>query len=267
MTESILKDVEEIARGAGALIMEMRASKRRVDFKSARDMVTEVDRASETFIVKTIRERYPDHSILAEEGGGTGETDALYRWIIDPLDGTTNFVHDFPIFAVSIGVEKAGQLYAGAVYHPVLDECFTAGLGQGAFLNGKQIHVSHTSKLGESILGTGFPYANNSFFELNMKLWASVYGKTQGLRRAGAAALDLAWVACGRMDGFWEFNMKPWDMAAGALLVTEAGGQVTDALGNKLDLDAGDLAAGNPRIHRQIIKEINDVLDWDIKGS
>lgn len=259
--EKLMQDSEGIARGAGDLIMKIRARDRRITFKSSRDMVTEVDEASESFIVKEIRTRHPEHAILAEEGSSYEKAGAEYRWIIDPLDGTTNFVHDFPVFAVSIGIEFRGELCAGAVYNPIMDECFTAGLGKGAFLNGESISVSSAKGLGESILATGFPYFNDDYFDMNMDLWKGIYGKTQGLRRAGAAAIDLAWVACGRLDGYWEFSLKPWDMAAGALIVSEAGGVVTGPLGEALDLNSGNLIAANPQIHDHLLKEFKAFED------
>ena len=255
--DKLISDAGQIARAAGQLILEMSTKQRQISYKSARDMVTEVDKASEDFIVSEIRFRYPDHEILAEEGGSTISKSSSYRWIIDPLDGTTNFVHGFPVFAVSIGIELDGELYAAAVFDPNQNELFTAGLGKGALLNGAPIHVSKTLELGKSLLATGFSYFNDDYFKLNMELWASIYGKTQGLRRAGAAAIDLAWLACGRLDGVWEFSLKPWDIAAGALLVTEAGGIISGPQGEALDLSTGHIIAGNPNIHPEIIKEIS----------
>jgi len=259
--DNLMRDSETIARAAGDLIMGMRQQNRRISFKSARDMVTEVDQASEAYIVGEIQNRYPMHAILAEEGSGYGKQGAAYRWIIDPLDGTTNFVHGFPIFAVSIGVEYEGELIAGAVHNPIMDECFVAGKGKGAFLNGEIIHVSSTSTLADSILATGFPYINDDYFDQNMDIWTTIYGKTQGLRRAGAAAIDLVWVACGRLDGYWEFSLKPWDMAAGALIVREAGGVVTGPRGETLDLDSGNLIAANPELYRPLLDELGDVME------
>lgn len=253
----LIKEAGDIARAAGNLILELSSHERRISYKSARDMVTEVDQASEDFIVSEIMQRFPEHEILAEEGGESTSNDSSYRWIIDPLDGTTNFVHGFPVYAVSIGIEYQGKLYVGAVYDPNREELFTAGLGQGAFINGEPISVSDTSDLGKSLLATGFSYFNDDYFKLNMELWASIYGKTQGLRRAGAAAIDLAWLACGRLDGLWEFSLKPWDIAAGALLVTEAGGITSGPEGEALDLQQGHIIAANPSIHPEIIKEIS----------
>ncbi len=255
--DQLISDAGRIARSAGDLILKMSSRERQISYKSARDMVTEVDRASEEHIVSKINRLYPQHEILAEEGGASTPTDSSYKWIIDPLDGTTNFVHGFPVFAVSIGVEFENELIAAAVYDPIRKELFTAGMKRGAFLNDEPISVSQTQELGKSLLATGFSYFNDDYFQLNMELWASIYGKTQGLRRAGAAALDLAWLACGRLDGLWEFNLKPWDIAAGALLVVEAGGLVSGPSGDALDLSAGHIIAANPNIHPYIIKEIS----------
>lgn len=252
-----MTDAGRIAKTAGELILEISTQERQISYKSARDMVTEVDQASEKYIVSEIYKSYPTHDILAEEGSGDDARHSDYLWIIDPLDGTTNFVHGFPVFAVSIGVQFKGELYAAAVYDPNRDELFTAGRGMGAFLNGKGIHTSLTTDLGKSLLATGFSYFNDNYFKLNMELWTSIYGKTQGLRRAGAAAIDLAWLACGRLDGLWEFSLKPWDIAAGALLVQEAGGVVSGPVGEELNMDKGHIIAANPYIHPQIISEIS----------
>jgi len=255
--DNLVKDAGFIARAAGELILTLRSRERQISYKSAREMVTEVDQASENYIISEIARLYPEHEILAEEGGASTSSQSPYKWIIDPLDGTTNFVHGFPVFAVSIGIQFENELYAAAVYDPNRQELFTAGRQRGAFLNGEPISVSKTQELGKSLLATGFSYFNDDYFKLNMELWASIYGKTQGLRRAGAAAIDLAWLACGRLDGLWEFSLKPWDIAAGALLVKEAGGLVSGPQGEALDLATGHIIAANPSIHADIIREIN----------
>ncbi|MBT3228883.1 MAG: inositol monophosphatase [Candidatus Marinimicrobia bacterium] len=255
--DQLIKDAGTIAKSAGEIILELNSHERQISYKSARDMVTEVDQASENYIVSEINRLYPEHEILAEEGGASTPNQSPYKWIIDPLDGTTNFVHGFPVFAVSIGIQFENELFAAAVFDPNRHELFTAGRDRGAFLNGEPISVSKTHELGKSLMATGFSYFNDDYFKLNMELWASIYGKTQGLRRAGAAAIDLAWLACGRLDGLWEFSLKPWDIAAGALLVKEAGGLVSGPLGEDLDLSTGHIIAANPSIHPHIIKEIS----------
>ncbi len=255
--DQLIHDAGSIARSAGELILTLSSKERQISYKSGRDMVTEVDQASEHYIVSEIHRLYPEHEILAEEGSGSSSHTSPYKWIIDPLDGTTNFVHGLPIFAVSIGIQFEDELFVAAVYDPHRQELFTAGRGQGAFLNGESIFVSQTHELSKSLLATGFSYFNDDYFKLNMELWASIYGKTQGLRRAGSAAIDLAWLACGRLDGLWEFSLKPWDIAAGALLVTEAGGQVSGPQGEVINLTAGHIIAANPSIHPHIIKEIS----------
>ncbi len=253
----LIIDAGNIAKGAGIIINRLSVQQRIISYKSTRDMVTEVDKAAEEYIISAIHKCYPKHNILAEESGKITNGDSDYRWIIDPLDGTTNFVHGFPVYAVSIAVEYQGNLTAAAVYDPNRDELFVAGKHMGALLNGDIINISTNEELGGSLLATGFSYIEDDYFKLNMDLWTSIYSKTQGLRRAGSAALDLAWLACGRLDGFWEFGLKPWDMAAGALLVTEAGGIVSNPSGAPLDLNQGHIIAANPHIHAEIVKEIS----------
>lgn len=260
MTEQFLKEASHIARSAGELIMEMQAQDRKVSYKSARDMVTEVDQACENLIVSALQERFPDHNILAEEGGDHENRESDYQWIIDPLDGTTNFVHGFPAYCVSIGLHYQNQALLGVIYDPLRDEIFTASRGNGAFLNNKPIEVSKTDSLDRSLLATGFPYANDETFDLNMQLWVKIYGQTQGLRRAGAAALDLAWTACGRLDGFWEMELKPWDMAAGVLLVTEAGGSVSSPTQDQFSIFAGNVVATNAKLHTILKTEIKTII-------
>ena len=247
---------EEISRKAGERILEMSGESRSIVFKGQRDMVTQVDSAAETLIVEALQSRFPHHAILAEEGGAETGQNSDFRWIIDPLDGTTNFVHGFPIFCVSIGLEYQGEIIAGAIYDPTRDELFSAGKGLGASLNAQEIKVSETTLLGKSLMATGFPYTNNEHFDLNMQAWVGIYGLTQGLRRAGAAAIDLAWVACGRMDAYWEFCIKPWDMAAGMLLVKEAGGKVSDPYGNKVAFSEGHILASNGQLHHEMITQL-----------
>lgn len=222
------------------------------------DFVTEVDRAAEAAIIEILREAYPDYGILAEESGLTdaGEGGKDYQWVIDPLDGTTNFIHGFPQYSVSIGLTYKGQLNQALVYDTTRNEMFTASKGGGAFLNERRIRVSKRTKLEEALVGTGFPYRVFDHIDTYLAIFKDLTQKTAGMRRPGAASLDLSWVACGRLDGFWEFGLSPWDMAAGALIITEAGGLVSDLAGEAGYLDSGNLVAGNPKVFAQLLQVI-----------
>ena len=220
--------------------------------KGRNDYVSQADVEAERAVLDVLTRAYPDHGIIAEESGEREGSE--YTWIIDPLDGTTNFLHGFPMFAVSVAVKRAGVLEHGVVYDPLHDEMFTASRGEGAQLNGKRIRVSTTRKLTPSLLGTGFPFRDLGIIEPWMRSFQSLLPKTSGIRRAGAAALDLAYVAAGRLDGFWEFGLKPWDMAAGALLIREAGGLVADVSGGQDFLENGNLVAANPLIFEEFRK-------------
>jgi len=238
------------ARRAGsALIKKMvNLEKLRVEQKGRNDFVSEADLAAEKAIINCILKHYPDHAILAEESGVQGESDTV--WIIDPLDGTTNFLHGFPVFAVSIGVQVKGRMEHGVVYDPLRQELFTATRGQGAHLEGRRIRVSGRKQLQHSLIGTGFPYRQaDDQVEPYMDMLAKVVRSSAGVRRPGAAALDLAYVAAGRLDGFWETGLAPWDLAAGSLLIREAGGIISGLDGGEDFLDSGNVLAGSPKIY------------------
>ncbi|MBI5178491.1 MAG: inositol monophosphatase [Nitrospinae bacterium] len=222
-----------------------------VEHKGTINLVTEVDLECEKLITHAIAEEFPDHAILAEEGTDI-KTDGGYAWYVDPLDGTTNYAHGFPVFAPSIALAYQGQPVLGAVYDPLRDEMFSGIKGGGAYLNGKRIAVSTAKEMDHALLGTGFPYDLRTNTNNNMENFNRVALRCQAIRRAGAAAIDLCYVACGRFEGFWEQWLYPWDMAAGALFVTEAGGVVTDMKGRPLDLFGKSICAANPAIHPQL---------------
>jgi myo-inositol-1(or 4)-monophosphatase len=251
----------EIARRAGALLLEYLARGVKTEYKGAGtvDVVTEADRASEKLIVESLRAAFPDHGIVGEEGSRSHPT-GEYLWYVDPLDGTTNFAHGFPVFCVSIGLAKKNEVIAGVVFDPTRNELFAAERGSGASLNGKRIHVSQVSTLGESLLGTGFP-SKKRHLNPNIHFYHQLTLKSHGLRRAGSAALDLSCVASGRYDGYWEFNLNAWDTSAGVLLVEEAGGKVTHVDGTKFDVAASrDVLATNGRIHQELMDEMQAVI-------
>ena len=257
----------EIAREAGALLHEHFARGVQTEYKGDVDLVTVADRASEKLIRTRLAEAFPDHGIYGEEG--TRERlDAEFRWYVDPLDGTTNFAHGFPQFCVSLGLERRpagakpgedGTLAAAVVYDPMRDELFTAERGQGAALNGKPIHVSQVAELAEALLATGFP-SRKRHANPNVHFYQEFTLRSHGLRRAGSAALDLAYVACGRVDAFWEFNLNPWDTAAGFLLVLEAGGCVTDFSDAPVRLASDQVLASNGLIHAELIGLFGDMF-------
>ena len=251
------------ARRAGALINR---AARDVDVlpvtrKRHNDFVTEVDKSAERAIIDILHRAYPDHAILAEESGATagkaGESE--YTWIIDPLDGTTNFIHGFPQYAVSIGLRHKGVLAHGVIYDPTKNELFTASRGRGAFLDERRIRVSKRLQLEEALIGTGFPFRDLQSLDEYLAMFREFTIRTAGIRRAGAAALDIAYVAAGRLDGFWEMGLSPWDMAAGALMVQEAGGLVGDFRGDSGYLESGRIVCGNPKIFSQMLQVIGPV--------
>lgn len=246
------------ARRAGQIInrASLDIGQLKVGVKQQADFVTEVDKLAENAILEIIGETYPEHAILAEESGSSGRADAEYQWIIDPLDGTTNFIHGFPQYAVSIALAHKGVLSHAVVYDTTRNDLYTASKGAGAFLNEKRMRVSKRNRLDEALLGTGFPYRSFEHIDTYLAIFRELAQKTAGMRRPGSAALDLAYVAAGRLDGFWEFGLSPWDMAAGALLISEAGGLVGGPTGEPTYLDSGNMIAGNPKIFAQLLQTI-----------
>jgi myo-inositol-1(or 4)-monophosphatase len=247
------------ARRAGSIInrASLDVDKLKISVKQQSDFVTEVDRAAEDAIIEVLREAYPSYGILAEESGlsDTSST-SEYQWIIDPLDGTTNFIHGVPQYAISIGLSHKGAMTQAVIYDPNRNELFTASKGGGAFLNDKRIRVSKRTRLNESLIGTGFPYRMFDHVDAYLAIFKDMAQKTAGMRRPGAASLDLAWVACGRMDGFWELGLSPWDIAAGVLLIAEAGGLVSDLAGESNYMKTGNVVGGNPKIFSQLLQII-----------
>lgn len=229
------------------------------EYKGEIDIVTEIDKRCEDTVIATIKESFDDHAILAEESGGKKEIQGP-TWIIDPLDGTTNFFHSYPSVCTSIALADTTGVLVGGIYDPLRDELFRAEKGTGAFLNEKVIKVSKAKDLNTSLLATGFPYDRREKADYYLKFFKEFMMRTQGTRRAGAAALDLCHVACGRLDGFWEFNLKPWDIAAGILIVEESGGTVSDFLGNKIDLFGNQTLASNGNIHAEMVKVLKPNL-------
>ena len=253
------------ARRAGSLINRASVDRTQLEIraKRANDFVTQVDKAAESAIIDIIRQAYPDHSILGEESGAmegknpSGSTSkAEYRWIIDPLDGTTNFIHGFPQYCVSIALQHRGAIEHGVVYDPAKNELFTASKGRGAFLDDRRIRVTKCANLKDALVGTGFPFKEMSRLDLYFRQLREVMQTSSGVRRAGAAALDLAYVAAGRLDAFWELGLAPWDMAAGALLIQEAGGMVGDLSGDAGWLEGGDIAAATPKVFTQLLSAL-----------
>lgn len=240
----------DAAREAGGILLQEFDRPVKISYKGEVDIVTQADKRSEQAIVARLRAYFPKHAIVAEEGGGS-ESDSPFRWHVDPLDGTTNFAHGYPCFAVSIGLEESGELIAGVVNNPVSGELFTAVQGEGAYLNQKQIHVSPIEKLAASLLVTGFPSVKRSQ-NPNIYYYWDFTLRSHGVRRDGSAALDLASVACGRFEGFWEFGLHSWDTAAGVLLVREAGGTVTQFNGQPYRLGDRELLASNGNVHTEM---------------
>ncbi len=246
---------------AGDIILENlgRISKDDIDTKQASDFVTYVDRESERIILSTIQKEFPLHHFLAEESvkeATTGE----YRWIIDPLDGTTNFIHGYPVFSVSIALEFRGEIILGLVFDPLRNEVFTAEKGTGAFLNGRPVSVSAVSELRHGLIATGFPFRKKEMIDEYLRLFKNIFHRVSDIRRAGSAALDLAHLACGRCDGFFEIGLSPWDIAAGSILIKEAGGIITDFGGGADYLLTGNIVGGTPAVHGKILEEVKGVF-------
>jgi myo-inositol-1(or 4)-monophosphatase len=253
----ILNIAVRAARRAGSIINRaaLDGSALEVKSKHVHDYVTQVDRAAEEAIIGIVHKAYPDHAFLAEESGSSG-AEAEYRWIIDPLDGTTNFIHGFPQYCVSIAVEQRGALAHAVIYDPGRNELFTASKGRGAFLNDRRIRVSKCARMQDALVGTGFPFKELKRVELYLGQLRRLMSDASGVRRAGAAALDLAYVACGRLDAFWELGLSPWDMAAGALLIQEAGGLVGDLEGDSGFMDSGDVCAATPKLFPALLEAL-----------
>ncbi len=243
------------ARKAGDYIMHSSENLDRIytEEKQAHDYVTDVDRTAEKIIIDTILQAYPQHSILAEESGELTQADDT-QWIIDPLDGTTNFIHGFPHYAVSIGVRQGRKIEHGVIYDPVRNDLFTASRGQGAQLNNRRMRVSQQNNMDHALLGTGFPFRCEALIEPYMKGFQKVIPRVSGIRRAGSAALDMAYVAAGHLDAYWEMGLNIWDIAAGVVLIREAGGFISDLQGGESHLETGDILVGNPKIFKQLLQ-------------
>ena len=250
--------MQAMAREAGALLMGYFRQHVKIEYKGDVDLVTVADRKSEALILERIRKHFPTHDVIGEEGTRI-ETGSDYKWYVDPLDGTTNFAHGYPVFCVSLAVEHRKQRIAGVIYDPTRDEMFSAAIGGGAMLNDEAIHVSTTANLGESLIATGFP-SQKRHKNPNIYFYHQLTLRTHGVRRAGSAALDLCNVAAGRFDGFWEFNLNPWDTAAGVLIVQEAGGIVTDFSGGEFQITSRETLASNGLIHDALLGEFKEIF-------
>lgn len=254
------------ARNAAKVIMRYldRIDSLSIELKSRNDFVSQVDRQAEAEIIQVLQEAYPQHAILAEESGAN-EKDSEYQWIIDPLDGTTNYLHGFPQFAISIALKHKNRLTAAVVYDPLKNELFSAARGEGALLNDRRIRVSQQRGLEGALIGTGFPFRQPEHLETYLNTFRAIHKDTAGIRRAGSAALDLCYVAAARLDGFWELGLNAWDMAAGALIVREAGGIVTDFSGEGNYLETGNVIAGATKVYQPMYEAIKPHLTEDLK--
>jgi myo-inositol-1(or 4)-monophosphatase len=258
-----LSPMQELAREAGDLLMSY-FGKVAIEYKGDADLVTKADRTSEKLIVERIRRRWPDHDLIGEEGSRT-ETGSDYRWFVDPLDGTTNFAHGYPVFCVSLALEYKKQRIAGVIFDPNRNEMFAAEKGGGARINGASIHVSSTPRLQESLVATGFP-SHKRHKNPNIHFYHQLTLRSHGVRRAGSAALDLCYVACGRYDAFWEFNLNSWDTAAGVLIVEEAGGNVSNFSGQPFSIDSRQVLATNTLLHQELLHEFAEIFAGRVEG-
>ncbi len=249
----------DIARESGALLAAYFDKRVAFELKGDFDLVTEADRASERLVVERLRSHFPSHSIVAEEGGGH-EGRSGYRWYVDPLDGTTNFAHGYPVYNVTMGLEQDGEMLVGLVFDPSRQEMFSAERGAGAYLNNRRIRVSASRRLADSLVSTGFP-SRKRHLNVNIHFYHQMAMATHGVRRGGSAALDLAYVASGRLDAFWEFGLNPWDMAAGTLLVTEAGGRCTDMKGGVHEMNSPHLLTDNGAIHEETLALFAEIFE------
>jgi myo-inositol-1(or 4)-monophosphatase len=261
--QDYLTPMQDLAREAGALLLSC-FGKVAIEYKGDVDLVTQADRSSEQLIVGRIRQLWPDHDLIGEEGSRR-ETGSDFRWYVDPLDGTTNFAHGYPVFCVSMALEHKGERIAGVIYDPCRDEMFAAEKGSGARLNGRPMHVSKVTRLAESLVGTGFP-SHKRHKNPNIHFYHQITLRSHGVRRAGSAALDLCCVAAGRYDGFWEFNLNSWDTAAGVLLVEEAGGRVSNFSGGPFTIESREVLASNGLIHQEMLLEFAEIFAGRVEG-
>jgi myo-inositol-1(or 4)-monophosphatase len=268
MNEQLVETAVECVREAGVVLLEYhrKLETLQIEAKGSFDYVTEADFAAQKAIVNLIRSRHPDHDILAEEDKRSPGQN-LHLWLVDPLDGTTNFIHGFPVFAVSVALEYKGSVVLGAVYDPCRQDLFFAQEGQGASLNGRSIKVSSRRTQNEALVATAFPWRERALLSRYLEAFTRIFTKVSDIRRGGSAALDLAYVACGRCEGFWEVGLSPWDIAAGHLLVKEAGGHITDFSGRENHIWVGDVIAGNPSVHAFLLGIIREVFGGNVSAS
>jgi myo-inositol-1(or 4)-monophosphatase len=258
----------EVAKNAGQYLLTNRGQLSQADIneKARNDFVTNVDHQSEKMIVEGLLSQFPDHMILAEEGGSKSNKNAEHRWIIDPLDGTKNFIQNIPVFSISIALEQQGKILVGVIYDPIHDDLFTAERGKGAYCNGSEINVSRRP-VSEAMIATGFPFKAKNYLPQYLLSFEEIFLKCSGIRRMGSAALDLCYTAMGKFEGFWELGLSIWDMAAGSLLVEEAGGVITDFAGKDRYLESGFLVCGNSETHRELLKIVSHHFQHNISGE